>query len=230
MAQLGNARMVIWFEVILEMITEHDHWHAQEHMYERLGIPGFLRGRRAITLSGDRKYFVTYEVESFETLKSAAYLECLNNPTPWTQKMMPQTRNVVRSLCRILGTFGSGIGQVLATIRCAPQAGKEDALREWLTKSALPALPAKAGMVGVHFLEAIKQTGQPQTNEQKLRGSNDREADWVLIVEGYDPDAVHAILGKELHASELSRRGAAAGQITEVYGHNFALTRQDLGR
>ena len=230
MAQLGNARMLIWFEVIPEVITEHDHWHAQEHMYERLGIPGFLRGRRAITLAGGRKYFVTYEVENFETLKSAAYLKCLNNPTPWTQKMMPQTRNIMRSLCRIVGSYGSGIGQVVATIRFTPDAGKEDTLRDWLTKTALPGLPARAGMVAVHFLEAIKQTGQPQTNEQKLRGGNDQEADQVLIVEGYDPAAVNSVLGKELHPGEFARHGAAPGQITEVFGHNFALTRQDLGR
>ena len=115
MPMLGNARMVIWFEVSpAEVIAEHDHWHAQEHMFERLGIPGFLRGRRAITPTGPRKYFVTYEVESFETLQSDAYRKCLNNPTPWTQKMMPHVGRITRSLCRVAGSYGAGIGQALA--------------------------------------------------------------------------------------------------------------------
>ena len=231
MAMLGNGRMVIWFELDSPDIDpEHQHWHAHEHMYERLGIPGFLRGRRAISLSAPRKYFVTYEVENFDVLKSAPYHKCLNNPTPWTQKMMPHQRNVVRSLCRIGGSYGSGIGQVIATIRFAPAPGKEDALRGWLNKTALPHLPAKAGMVGAHFLEAIKQTGQPPTNEQKLRGANDGEVDWVLLVEGYDAAAVNGVLQKELSADELARHGAATGAITGVYVHDLALTQQDVGR
>lgn len=230
MAQLGNARMVIWFEVAPEVIAEHDHWHAQEHMYERLGIPGFLRGRRAIVLSGARKYFVTYEVESFDALKSPAYLKCLNNPSPWTRKMMPHVRSITRSLCRIAGSFGSGIGQAVATIRFAPQPNRDSELRDWLAGTVLPALPAKAGMLAVHFLEAVKQTSEPQTNEQKLRGGRDQEADWVLIAEGYDPAALGSVLERELHSEALAARGAAPRVFADVFSHNFVLTREDLGR
>jgi hypothetical protein len=229
MTMLGSGRLVIWFEVDSpEIIPEHEHWHAHEHMYERLGIPGFLRGRRAVSASPPRKYFVTYEVESFEVLKSAPYRKCLENPTPWTQKMMPRQRNIVRSLCRAGASYGSGIGQVIGTIRFAPAPGKENTLRGWLNQTALPQLPAKAGMVGAHFLEAIKQTGQPPTNEQKLRGASDGEADWVLLVEGYDAAAVNGVLRKELHADELARHGAAAGAITDAFVHDFALTAQDI--
>ncbi len=231
MPMLGNARMVIWFEVSpAEVIAEHDRWHMQEHMFERLGIPGFLRGRRAITPTGPRKYFVTYEVESFETLQSEAYRKCLNNPTPWTQKMMPHVGRITRSLCRVAGSYGAGIGQAIATVRFAPAPGKEEALRTWLTRSALPALLSKPGMVGAHFLEAIKQTGQPQTNEQKLRGSNDGEADWVLILEGYDPGAVKVVLQKELDSREFARNGAAPGELRDVFALNFALGAEDVRR
>jgi hypothetical protein len=178
--------MVIWFEVDTpDIVPEHEDWHVHEHMYERLGIPGFLRGRRAATLSDPRRYFVTYEVENFDVLNSPAYHHCLNNPTPWTQKHMPHQRNIVRSLCRVGGSYGAGIGQFVATVRFAPASGKEDALRAWLNKSVLPDLPAKPGLTSAHFFVAIKQTG-PKTNEQKLRGGKDGEVDWVLLVEGYD--------------------------------------------
>jgi hypothetical protein len=222
--------MVIWFEVApAEVIPEHDHWHAQEHMHERLGIPGFLRGRRAITTAGPRKYFVTYEVANFDVLKSAAYHKCLNNPTPWTQKMMPHVGKITRSLCRVSGTHGSGIGQAIATIRFAPAPGKDQTLRSWLDKTVLPGLPSQAGMAGVHFLEALKQTG-PQTNEQKLRGSNDAEADWVVIVEGYDPGAVKRVLDRELGTTALTEHGAAPAQQRDVFALNFALSEQDVAR
>lgn len=228
MATLGNARMVIWFEVDTpDIIPEHEQWHAQEHMYERLGIPGFLRGRRAATLSEPRRYFVTYEVERLDVLTSPAYHQCLNNPSPWTRKHMPHQRNIVRSLCRIGGSYGSGIGQTLATIRFAPAQGKEDALRGWLNKTAMPELPSKPGLVGVHLLEAVKQTG-PKTNEQMLRGGRDGEIDWVLLVDGYDTAAVNAALAGPLAAGELAAHGAAPGAVTDVFAHHFALTAQDI--
>lgn len=228
MTMLGTARMVIWFEVDTpDIIPEHEDWHVHEHMYERLGIPGFLRGRRAATLSDPRRYFVTYEVENFDVLNSPAYHHCLNNPTPWTQKHMPHQRNIVRSLCRVGGSYGAGIGQFVATIRFAPAPGKEDALRAWLNKSVLPDLPAKPGLTSAHFFEAIKQTGL-KTNEQMLRGGKDGEVDWVLLVEGYDAAAVNAVLAGRLAPAELAAHGAAPGAVTDVFAHHFALTAQDI--
>ena len=53
---------------------------------------------------------VLYEVESLETLASEPYLARLNNPTPWTTRMMPQYRGMTRGLCAVLGSFGLGQG------------------------------------------------------------------------------------------------------------------------
>lgn len=228
MAMLGSARMVIWFEVDTpDIVSEHEDWHVHEHMYERLGIPGFLRGRRAATLTDPRRYFVTYEVENLDVLKSPAYHHCLNNPTPWTQKHMPHQRNIVRSLCHVGGTYGAGIGQFVATIRLAPAAGKDGVLRAWLSDTALPDLPSKPGLTSAHFLEAVKQTG-PKTNEQMLRGGKDGEIDWVILIEGYDAAAVKALLADRLAASKLEAHGAAPGARTDFFAHHFALTAQDI--
>lgn len=87
MGLLGEAAMVAWYDIAPEATSEHDDWHSHEHMPERLGIPGFLRGRRWVAPSGSPQYFVMYEVENFETLTSKPYLERLNNPTPWSKKM-----------------------------------------------------------------------------------------------------------------------------------------------
>ena len=88
MALLGKAAMLLSFDVASDAIDEHDDWHTHEHLPERLSIPGFLRGTRWIAQQGRPRYFVMYEVKELATLASAAYLERLNNPTPWTAKMM----------------------------------------------------------------------------------------------------------------------------------------------
>jgi hypothetical protein len=41
---LGPAAIAIWLDFPPEEAAEHDAWHSTEHLPERLGIPGFLRG------------------------------------------------------------------------------------------------------------------------------------------------------------------------------------------
>jgi len=172
---LGNAAVAMWWDVAPEMQAEWEHWHSSEHMPERLAIPGFLRGTRWIALSGEASYFVLYEVASLETITGAAYLERLNHPTPWSRKMMPYHRNMVRSLCLVREGWGGGVAQALATIRLSPTS---DSTR----------LPRGPGLTSAHLLQSQPMPGTP-TTEQKIRGG-DATADRVLLVSGYDAEAV----------------------------------------
>ena len=141
MPLLGSAAMLLSFDVETEAIEEHDRWHTHEHLPERLSIPGFLRGTRWTATQGGPRYLVLYEVESAQTLASPAYLERLNNPTPWTTKMMPHYRGMNRGLCAVLGSFGFGQGGAAALIRFAPEEPRVAALHRWLLEEALPAIP-----------------------------------------------------------------------------------------
>ena len=179
---LGGAAVAMWWDVAPEMRAEWEDWHSSEHMPERLAIPGFLRGTRWVAESGEPSYFVLYEVAQLTTITSGAYLERLNNPTPWSRRMMPQHRNMVRSLCALRAGWGGGLPQALATVRFSPRAG------------ALPPLPKGKGLTGAHLLESQPMAGAPQTAEQKIRGG-DGTADWVLLVGGYDAEAVKAAAG-----------------------------------
>ena len=42
----GRAFFSMWSGVLQGYERELDRWHTIEHMPERLGVPGFLRGRR----------------------------------------------------------------------------------------------------------------------------------------------------------------------------------------
>jgi len=68
-------------------------------MPERLAIPGFLRGTRWVAESGDPSYFVLYESRSWRRSPPGPYLERLNNPTPWSRKMMPHPSEHGAQLC-----------------------------------------------------------------------------------------------------------------------------------
>src|SRR3954470_10411169 len=117
---LGRAAIAMWWDIAPEMKAEFEHWHSHEHMPERLRIPGFLRGTRWISLSGEPSYFVSYEVRNLGTMTGGPYLDRLNDPTPWSRKMMPHHRNMVRSACRVVAAFGGGVADCLVTLRFSP--------------------------------------------------------------------------------------------------------------
>ena len=120
MPLLGSAAVAMWWDISAELRGEFEDWHSHEHFPERLGIPGFLRGSRWADHAGGDGFFVMYELDAYATLTSPHYLARLNDPTPWSTKMMPHHRNMVRSLCHIEESFGGGVARSMATIRLSP--------------------------------------------------------------------------------------------------------------
>ena len=188
----------MWWDIAPEVRAEWEHWHSTEHMPERLGIPGFLRGTR---WANGSSFFVLYETKDLETITRGAYLERLNNPTPWSRRMMPFHRNMVRSLCLVRARVGAGLGQAMATVR--------------FSQHPLPHLETRKGVTGMQLLESQPAAG-PQTTEQKIRGG-DAQADRVLLVGGYDVDAVQA----------AARELAPPGALTGLYRLAYCLTSKD---
>src|SRR5450631_688567 len=129
MPLLGQAAMLLLFDVVQDAIHEHDEWHTHEHLPERLSIPGFVRGTRWVASGGQPRYFVMYEVEQLAVLTSNAYVERLNHPSPWTSKMMTSYRGMSRGFCTVTGSFGFGMGTASLLMRFKPSAGTESALR-----------------------------------------------------------------------------------------------------
>lgn len=228
MALLGGAAIAMWVDFAPEIVPEVGDWHTHEHMPERLGIPGFLRGTRWSGGGAGASHFILYELASLAVFASADYLARLNNPTPWSRKMTPHHRNMVRSPCRVLDGAGAGVGAVLLTVRLSPRAGEADRLRDGLVREMLPALARRPGLASAHLLVNQPQVMPPRTEEQRMRGG-DTMADWVLLVHGYDAEALAQLLRSELAGAALAARGAAPGAIAGLYCLDYALTNADLG-
>jgi hypothetical protein len=217
----------MWWDISPEMKAEFEDWHSHEHMPERLAIPGFLRGTRWIAVSGAPSYFILYEAARLATITGDAYLERVNNPTPWSRKMMAHHRNMVRSLCRVRASFGGGIANALATIRFSPAPGQRRSIFKWLATDALRALSERKGLTSAHLLESHEASGAAPTAEQEIRGK-DGAADAILLIGGYDAEAVMAVLGNELRADRFESHGALPGRIEGSYGPAFSLASREL--
>ena len=216
----------MWWDISPGMRAEFEDWHSHEHMPERLAIPGFLRGTRWVALSGEPAYFILYEAARLATVTGGAYLDRLNDPTPWSRKMMPHHLNMVRSLCRVRSSFGGGIANTLATIRFASAPGRRGSIAKWLATEALPTLPGRRGITSAHLLESHVPAGPDPTTEQRIRGG-DGTADAILLIGGYDADAVKAVLEDELCADRSVSHGALPGRIEGLYHPAFSLISRD---
>jgi hypothetical protein len=222
MSFLGRAILAFWADVDASGEADYNDWHNREHMPERCAVPGFLRGRRYVAVAAAPKYFMMYETETLETLASPAYVERLNNPTPWTRKCLALFRNSNRTACRTTLSIGRGIGGAIATIRLGPSAGREQALRRWLTE-ALPKLVERPNITAAHLCEADVETTTVKTAEKDIRDKPDEVARWVVLVEGIDSDVVGHACREALDAKTLEARGAEPGAITGVYALHFVL-------
>ena len=91
MTDQSKGLLAIWSTIAAEAETDYLHWLTREHIFERVSVPGFLSGRVFRRRdSQPSQYFMLYELAEASVMSSAGYLARLNDPTPWTQRVMPQ--------------------------------------------------------------------------------------------------------------------------------------------
>lgn len=175
MGLLGEGVVAIWNGIRPQGRADFFEWHNREHMPERVGIPGFLRGRRYDAVDARPEFFTLYETRSGAVLSGPDYLARLNAPTDWTRRATAHFTDTARSLCRVALSVGSGVGGWIMTWRYEDeQRGLERLLRE---------LAKAPGIGGVHLCMADRAASGIETEEKKGRPKNAVPA-FVLMVEG----------------------------------------------
>ena len=169
--------LAIWNNVAPGCEAEFETWFQHEHLEERIGVPGFLLGRRHEALSGTPRFFNFYVTQSPYVLKSAAYLGRLDDPTPMTRRIMSEVfRNMIRTVCRRTLRLGRMRGTTAITVRLGKGVAG-DVLRQTLeTMLRDPAVACG------EIWSAVSPTEFPVSEEERLRGG-DRKIESCLIVE-----------------------------------------------
>jgi hypothetical protein len=208
MSLLGKAAVAIWQDPPPEARADYFEWHNREHMLERVGVPGFLRGRRYCALKGQPEFFTLYEAQSLDVLTGPHYTGRLNNPTPWTRRVAPLLRNNVRSLCEVALSLGPGVGGLVMTWRYDVAPGRE-AEQRGLLEARLRAAAERQSIVGAHLCLGDVAASSVQTAEKKARPTRALTPGWVVIVEGAgDRAALESACTELLPASALLEAGA----------------------
>ena len=126
-----------------------------------------------------------------DVLTKGPYRKQLDNPTAWTQRVMPHFRFAQRGLCDVAASLGEGIGNAAAVVHLTP--GDAPRLREWITESLLHELHGQPHVAAAHLWTLAPGEPASQTTALSQRGEPDRPIAWVIVVETLDIATAAAI-------------------------------------
>ncbi|KRB81553.1 DUF4286 family protein [Noviherbaspirillum sp. Root189] len=201
--------LVVMNDIPAELEKDLNRWYHEEHLAERLSLPGFTWARRYRAVGGQPAYMVVYKCESIHALHSPAYRNVLDNPTESTRKIIPSLQNVIRAACRETWSSGDAIGGSAVIIQCKAIEGREDDARRFIKNVLAERLKESGGMVSMSLWESDAEVTAASNSETTRRSSPDHYADWVMLVESYDP----ALLSLALHSEVLQCDGQRDGLL-----------------
>jgi hypothetical protein len=231
MSLMGSAAVIVLFDRAPGTTEEFRHWHDREHMPERLGIPGFLRGRRFRSIqvgqNAGPEFLVLYEAADLAVLTGEAYLERLNNPTPLSRRVGPLARRNTRGTCVIEFSTGIGSGGIMFALRFEIRPCKKNRLREFLLQT-LPAVARESGVLGVHWCVTNREASAAKVEERRNRTID--MPDSLVLVEGTCAEAVRSAVARNLCIQQMVDHGAEAVIAEGLYTLELSLCADDLGR
>ena len=106
--------LVLWGSVDPTTTDENalNDWWTNEHLPERVCLPGFQSARRYRALEpehGPNEYLALYETSDVQALASAEYLYALDHPTKKTVQFMPCLAKMSRFACEEIWSASSPI-------------------------------------------------------------------------------------------------------------------------
>jgi hypothetical protein len=214
----GEAVVAIWNGITPEMRAEFYDWHQNEHMPERVGIPGFRRGRRYIALDAAThpEFFTLYETDTLPVLQGSDYANRLNAPTPWTRKVTAQFRDTARGLARVLESTGPGAGGVMLTLRFDADETATDTLRGMVRDAA-----RAPRITGGHLCVTDDAASGVRTTETKGRTDIQPPPTWFALIEATDAEALKDVLSD----SALTDAGARGPFLRGLYRLEYQRTK-----
>jgi hypothetical protein len=220
MSLLGQGFVVLWSGLMQGYERDFDSWHTIEHMPERLGVPGFLRGRRYMRASKSSAdaMFILYEGAHTDTFRSPGLLARLNDPSEWTKRVQSGLTNFVRGPCRKLASTGDGVGGAIITIRVTGTPGERSETAKALLKAA-PNIAELHGVTAVHVGQHLPDKGFVETAETKLRPSDtSSDFSFVVLVEGIGVGQLEEALPRAVDiVTEASSGSCEAGVYLLAY-------------
>lgn len=217
MALYGKGMLIVFNEVKPRHERDFNEWYNREHIDERVNLPGFHRARRYVAVAASPKYLATYECDVVQDLAAPGYLKLLANQTPWTQAVMARFTHFTRLTLRVQVDLAHGVGGAVAAVRFVPDPRQRKALVAWLQETVLPKAIARPGMVGAVVAENDLEVANAPLHDKSMDHPRAEEAEWAVLLEGTDADAVAAAARASFKLSELRKFGVSKAPTIGTY-------------
>lgn len=196
--------LAVWNDRSEAIKLDYERWYMNEHIPERLAVPGFRTARRYEAIEADRAFFTYYEVDSPDVLIDPVYTALLANPTPLTRSIMPHFYGMVRSVFVEIVREGGGIGGALVVARYMNGAHTS------LPRAALRAVDRNE-IVSAKVWQPAPANVRTDTPESRTRPEPDAVASGAIVVEVAREAAALAL------ATSLNREPSEAGVSIGCY-------------
>jgi hypothetical protein len=169
MAKRGTALLMVYCDVPADKEPDFNRWYNEEHLAERLSVPGFLSAGRYEAVKGGPKHLAVYELESAHVMKSDAYKKVSGNPTPWTKKTGPQAvaTTFIRNIYTMIhpkaltpAIANAGMSPALQIGRMDVPASVDTEWNEWYSGTYVPNYEKVPGVIRGRRYRAVE--GAPQ--------------------------------------------------------------------
>jgi len=178
--------LALWQDCVAGQEAVLERWYQSEHLAERLGVPGFLRGRRYEAVEAHQQYFTYYETATPEVLISPPYRERVDNPTPLTRTIMSDVfLKMSRTICRVERRIGEIRGAQAVTAKLSNAAVVDGT-------DLIDTLAASPGVARIELWAAADDIAPPPSDEEQLRGGDDRIAACLFVETLREADAREA--------------------------------------
>ena len=155
---------MVYSEVPAEHEAEFNRWYNEEHIPERLSIPGVLNAARYEAVAGGPKYLACYELASPDAWYADAWQKWLKNPTEWSKRMSPSViaTSYIRNLYRRIyppdvptATAQADMAPVMLVGRMSVPQGLDDTFNNAYNNERLPLCLRIPGYIRARRFEAV---------------------------------------------------------------------------
>mgnify|MGYP003334085317 FL=1 len=171
--------LAIWCEIGAEDLADYRAWITKEHIADRTFLPGWNGARFCVDVTNERAHFFLYATENKDVFSAQPYLNVLNNPSPWTNRIMPKFGPFDRALGEQLFKLGNGFGSYMMVSRIKDESSIDLAD----VKSKFAKFMDMPDIVSVRLMKLDRSATDIKSQEKTMRKGAEGDFHYLLVIE-----------------------------------------------
>ena len=171
--------LAIWCEIGAEDLSDYRAWITKEHIADRTFLPGWNGARFCVDVTNECAHFFLYATENKDVFSAQPYLNVLNNPSPWTNRIMPKFGPFDRALGEQLFKLGNGFGSYMMVSRIKDESSIDLAD----VKSKFAKFMDTPDIVSVRLMKLDRSATDIKSQEKTMRKGAEGDFHYLLVIE-----------------------------------------------